>query len=70
MVKNISARELFRRFPDIKEDLWGGEFRRDGGYVGTVGDEVTAKVIENYIQHQGSKQEKIDYKQFKLYHLK
>ena len=70
MIKNISARELFRYFPDIKKELWGGEFWSDGGYVATVGDETTADVIRNYVLHQGTKDEKSDYRQFKLYKLK
>ena len=67
MIKNISARELFRYFPDIKEELWGGQFWSDGGYVGTVGDETTADVIRNYVLRQGTKQEKADYKRVGLF---
>jgi putative transposase len=25
-VKKITAREIFRRVPEVKENLWGGEF--------------------------------------------
>ena len=66
IVKSITARELFAKFPEIKKDLWGGELWSDGGYVGTVGDETTANVVRNYIMRQGTKDEKKDYKQFKL----
>ena len=37
MVKSITAREMFRRRPEVKEKLWGGEFWSDGYFVGTVG---------------------------------
>ena len=38
IIKSITAREFFKQFPEIKKQLWGGEFWSDGGYVGTVGD--------------------------------
>ena len=67
VTKSVTAREIMKRFPEIKKDLWGGEFWSDGGYIGTVGDETTANVIKNYILRQGSKEEKSGYKQFKLF---
>ncbi|EQD71971.1 transposase IS200-family protein, partial [mine drainage metagenome] len=67
IVKSIAARELFNRFPDIKTDLWGGQFWNDGGYIGTVAEGRTADTVRKYIQKQGSKEEKDDYKQLKLF---
>ena len=55
IVKSITAREFFKRFPEIKKLLWGGEFWSDGGYVGTVGDGVTADLVRNYVEKQGTK---------------
>jgi putative transposase len=26
IIKRITAKELFKKFPEIKEHLWGGEF--------------------------------------------
>ena len=69
IIKSITAREIFGRFPEIKKDLWGGEFWSDGGYVGTVGDETTANVIRNYVLRQGTKEEKKDYRQLKLFKI-
>jgi putative transposase len=63
ILKNISAREFFKRFPEIKKPLWCGEFWSDGGYIGTVGDGVTADIIRNYVEKQGTKEEKDAYKQ-------
>ena len=51
--KSVSAQELFRRFPVIKRDLWGGEFWTDGYYVGTVGERGNWEVVEKYIKKQG-----------------
>ena len=53
--KSITARELFKQFPLLKKELWGGEFWSDGGYVGTVGEGVNADIIRNYIKVQGRK---------------
>lgn len=53
ILKSISAKEMFKSFPEIKEQLWGGEFWGDGYYVGTVGDGVTVDIIRKYIENQG-----------------
>jgi len=37
MFKCITAREIFKTFPEVKQDLWGEEFWTDGYYVATVG---------------------------------
>jgi len=37
MLKSITAKELFRRYPEIKANLWGGEFWTSGYYANTVG---------------------------------
>jgi putative transposase len=36
--KSISAKEIFKKFPKIKEELWGGHFWTEGGHIDTVGD--------------------------------
>jgi putative transposase len=38
--KSITAREIFRRKPLIKKELWGGEFWTDGYYMGRVGERI------------------------------
>ena len=48
--KSLSARAVFREFPQVKRQLWGGEFWEDGYFARTVGDKVTAEVIRKYIQ--------------------
>lgn len=54
--KSLSARAIFREHPQVKRQLWGGEFWEDGYFVRTVGDKVTAEVIKKYIQrHQQDK---------------
>jgi len=66
IVKSITAIQLFKQFPEIKEQLWGGEFWSDGGYIATVGDGGTEEIIKRYVEEQGTKEEKDDFKQMKL----
>ena len=55
IIKSITAREMFKKFEEIKEELWGGEFWSDGGYVATVGEGTNADIVRNYIKKQGRK---------------
>ena len=53
MIKSLTAREVFKRCPQVKKKLWGGEFWTDGYFVNTVskfGDEST---ISKYVREQG-----------------
>ena len=69
IVKSISAREMFKRFPELRRQLWGGEFWSDGGYIGTVGDGVNTEIVRRYIQEQGSEDEKAHVQQMQLFTL-
>jgi putative transposase len=51
MLKRISASVIFQENPEVKEELWGGEFWEDGYFVRTVGDKVTKEVIRKYIKY-------------------
>lgn len=66
IIKSITARELFKKFPEIKKALWGSEFWSDGGYIGTVGDGVLSDIIRNYVEKQGTTEEKEGFKQMSL----
>lgn len=57
LIKSITAREIFRRCPEVKKQLWGGEFWTDGYFVSTVGQHGTESVIKQYIQNQGVESE-------------
>jgi putative transposase len=59
IVKSVTAIQLFKAHPDLKEELWDGEFWSDGGYVGTVGEGVNAELIREYIKKQGRKGEQL-----------
>ena len=51
IIKSITARQLFREFPNLKRKLWSGELWEDGYFARTVGDRMTREVIEKYIEH-------------------
>ena len=51
VLKSVSAKEIFQRHPEVKKELWGGEFWEDGYFVRTVGDKVTSEMIKNYIKY-------------------
>ena len=57
--KSISGREIFKRLPEVKEELWGGEFWSDGYYVGTVGERGNWAVVEEYISKQGKPKDEL-----------
>jgi len=51
--KSITAKQLFKRFPDLEEELWGSHFWSEGGHIDTVGDGYDVKKMEEYILAQG-----------------
>ncbi len=57
--KSITGREVFRRKPLVRKELWGGEFWADGYYVATVGERGSWKTVEEYILSQGKTKEEL-----------
>lgn len=53
-VKSITAKEIFRLHPEVKQMLWGGRFWTSGYYVNTVGQYANEEVIKKYLQNQGN----------------
>lgn len=51
-IKGRTSKEIFEKFPELKEQLWAGEFWSDGYYVGTSGEKITDEIIKKYIRHQ------------------
>jgi putative transposase len=52
IMKSISAREVFEKYPELRKELWAGEFWSDGYFVRSVGDKVTAEMVKAYIRYQ------------------
>lgn len=53
IIKSITAREIFRKAPEVKKQLWGGQFWTDGYFVSTVGKHGDEEMIANYVKKQG-----------------
>ena len=52
VLKSISAREIFKKFPKMKKMMWSGKIWNEGYFVRSIGDKVTAEVIKKYIRYQ------------------
>jgi putative transposase len=49
VLKGITARRLFQRFPQLKDRLWNGHLWSPSYYAGTAGN-VSAETIRRYIE--------------------
>ncbi len=52
LIKSITAREILRACPEVKQQLWGGEFWTDGYFISTVGQHSTESAIAEYIRNK------------------
>ena len=59
VTKSITAREIFKIHPEVKQMLWGGQFWTDGYYINTVGQSGNEEVIRNYVKNQGKEYKQI-----------
>jgi REP element-mobilizing transposase RayT len=57
IVKSVTAREVFRRAPQVKKQLWGGAFWSSGYYVNTVVRHGNEQTIRDYVARQGREAE-------------
>ena len=64
IMKSISAREVFKKFPWLRKQLWAGELWNDGYLVRSVGDKVTADIIRKYIEYQAHEDDSDQLKMF------
>ena len=58
-IKSLTAREIFKRCPQVKKKLWGGEFWTDGYFATTVGRHGNEETISGYVKKQGKKYKKV-----------
>ncbi len=54
MLKGISARKLFVKFPEITKKLWQGKLWNPSTYVETIGH-ISEETVRKYIQDQKEK---------------
>ena len=70
LIKSLSAREVFQRCPEVKKQLWGGEFWSDGYFASTVGKHGDENTIMKYVKQQGNEYQKLyEDGQLKLFDL-
>ena len=67
IIKSISGRELFKKFPSVRNLLWGSKLWAAGYYIATVGEEKSENIIRQYVKNQGTEEEKELVKQIKLF---
>ncbi len=65
IIKSLVARKVFSECPEVKKQLWGGEFWGKGYFTNTVGHHGTEDMISNYVKNQGIEKE---YKKLKVNH--
>ena len=53
---------MFKRCPEVKKCLWGGEFWSKGYFINTVGQYGNEEIIREYVKNQGKE------KKYKLLH--
>ena len=71
IIKSITAREIFRRVPTVKKQLWGGHFWTSGYYISTVGAYADETTLRKYVEKQGQEEEyeQLHYRQLHLFEL-
>lgn len=57
IMKSITARELFKQFPELRKQYWGGRLWTESYFVETVGSK-RLDAVKKYIQEQ--KQQTLD----------
>jgi REP element-mobilizing transposase RayT len=53
-IKSLTAKEVFKKAPEVKIQLWGGEFWGKGYFISTVGQHGNENTIATYVKNQGS----------------
>ncbi len=66
MLKSLTARKVFEKHPEVKQQLWGGEFWSDGYWMVTVSQNVSEKEIKDYVRNKGNGKYKVILKKSNL----
>ena len=67
MIKSITAKEIFKRIPSVKKQLWGGALWSSAYFITTVGKHGSEQVIQNYVRSQGGVYQKWHQQQGSLF---
>ena len=68
MIKSITAKKIFEKHPEVKKQLWGGEFYSSGFFANSVSKFGSEDTISKYVRKQGIEKEykKLHYQQISL----
>ena len=55
IIKSITARKMFEKYPEMRKELWGSSFWGSGYYMNTVGLYGHVEMIRKYVEKQGLK---------------
>ena len=66
-IKSITAKEIFKKHKELKEQLKKGSFWTSGYYINTVGRYGNETVISNYVKNQGKTYNQIYRNQLTLF---
>lgn len=67
IIKSITAKEIYRLYPQIKKKLWGGNIWSADYFVSTVERNGNENQIKNYVRNQGKEYTKIYRGQLKFF---
>ncbi|GHV12962.1 IS200/IS605 family transposase ISDha13 [Spirochaetia bacterium] len=56
-IKGNISKQVFEAHPEVKKQLWGGEFWSDGYFVSTVSKYGNEETITEYVKNQGTEKE-------------
>ena len=56
-IKSITAKKIFEKHPEVKKQLWGGEFWSSGFFANTVSKFGSEDTISKYVRNQGIEKE-------------
>ena len=52
ILKSVSTKQLFERYPWLNQQYWGGELWAAGYFIRSIGPGTTKEQIERYIREQ------------------
>ena len=58
-IKSLTARQIFKQVPEIKQKLWGASLWTSGYFAATVGKHNSEEAVLKYVKEQGREKEYI-----------
>ena len=57
IIKSITAKEVIKRRPGLKREMWGSSLWTSGYYASTVGRQGNEETVSRYVKEQGREDE-------------